>query len=125
MAPQGDAARASRPDLPAATCIIRWPPVRSKRVLQACFAGQRFPLNSAAARFHFAFRTPKSALMAALSLSSKTALITGGGSGIGLGAAIALAREGCRVAIAGRRREVLEEAAAKWKGTPPILSHAC
>jgi NADP-dependent 3-hydroxy acid dehydrogenase YdfG len=63
--------------------------------------------------------------MASTSLSGKTALITGGGSGIGLGAAVALAREGCRVAIAGRRREVLEQAAATWKGQPPILFHAC
>jgi NAD(P)-dependent dehydrogenase (short-subunit alcohol dehydrogenase family) len=62
--------------------------------------------------------------MPAVSLSGKTALITGGGSGIGLGAAMALAREGCRVAIAGRRREVLERAAAEWKGQPPILHHA-
>jgi NADP-dependent 3-hydroxy acid dehydrogenase YdfG len=63
--------------------------------------------------------------MSSTSLSGKTALITGGGSGIGLGAAVALAREGCRVAIAGRRREVLEQAAATWKGQPPILLHAC
>ena len=63
--------------------------------------------------------------MSSTSLSGKTALITGGGSGIGLGAAVALVREGCRVAIAGRRREVLEQAAATWKGQPPILFHAC
>ena len=55
--------------------------------------------------------------MTALSLSGKTALITGGGSGIGLGCAVALAREGCRVAIAGRRPEVLQQAAATWKGS--------
>jgi len=59
------------------------------------------------------------------SLTTKTALITGGGSGIGLGCALALAREGCRVAIAGRRLEVLQEAAAAWTGQPPILFHAC
>jgi NADP-dependent 3-hydroxy acid dehydrogenase YdfG len=59
------------------------------------------------------------------SLSGKTALITGGGSGIGLGAALALAREGCKVAIAGRRPEVLKEAAAQWTGQPAMLHHAC
>ena len=63
--------------------------------------------------------------MTSISLAGKTALVTGGGSGIGLGTAVALAREGCRVAIAGRRLEVLREAAAGWKGEPPILVHAC
>jgi NADP-dependent 3-hydroxy acid dehydrogenase YdfG len=55
----------------------------------------------------------------------KTALVTGGGSGIGLASAIALAREGCRVAIAGRREELLKDAAAGWGGQPPILYHSC
>jgi NADP-dependent 3-hydroxy acid dehydrogenase YdfG len=63
--------------------------------------------------------------MTSLSLSGKTALVTGGGSGIGLGCAVALAREGCRVAITGRRAEVLQEAAATWTGKPPILFQAC
>src|SRR6185503_5173969 len=44
---------------------------------------------------------------------------------IGLGAAVALAREGCRVAITGRRVEVLKEAAATWTGKPPILFQTC
>ncbi len=63
--------------------------------------------------------------MAANSLNNKTALITGGGSGIGLGCAVALAQEGCRVAIAGRREEVLKQGAATWTGQPGILYHAC
>jgi NADP-dependent 3-hydroxy acid dehydrogenase YdfG len=63
--------------------------------------------------------------MPTISLSTKTTLITGGGSGIGLGCALALAREGCRVVIAGRRLEVLKDAAATWTGQPPILFHAC
>ncbi len=63
--------------------------------------------------------------MSEVSLSGKTALITGGGSGIGLGCAVALAREGCRVAIAGRRLDVLQDAAATWTGQPPILFSAC
>jgi NADP-dependent 3-hydroxy acid dehydrogenase YdfG len=63
--------------------------------------------------------------MRATSLSDKTALVTGGGSGIGLGIALALAREGCRVAIAGRRLDVLEQAAKTWTGRPPMLHHTC
>ena len=61
--------------------------------------------------------------MGRATLAGKTALVTGGGSGIGLGIAYALAGEGCRVAIAGRRLEVLREAAATWQGQSPILSH--
>ena len=63
--------------------------------------------------------------MAANSLNNKTALITGGGSGIGLGCAVALAQEGCRVAITGRREDVLKQAAASWTGQPPIRFYAC
>jgi len=63
--------------------------------------------------------------MAAASLTGKNVLITGGGSGIGLGCAVALAREGCRVAIAGRRMEMLQQAAATWTGKPPILCQVC
>lgn len=59
--------------------------------------------------------------MARASLAGKKALVTGGGSGIGLGIALALAQEGCQVAIAGRRMEVLKQAAAMWKGDHPIL----
>jgi NADP-dependent 3-hydroxy acid dehydrogenase YdfG len=59
-----------------------------------------------------------------ITLSNKTALVTGGGSGIGLGTALALAREGCRVAIAGRRLEVLQKGAEAWLGKPSILYRA-
>ena len=57
-------------------------------------------------------------------LHGKTALVTGGGSGIGWGIALGLAQAGCRVAIAGRRVEVLLAAAQSWPGQPPILHHA-
>ncbi len=42
-------------------------------------------------------------------LTGKTAMVTGGGTGIGRGAAIALAREGAKVAVMGRRPDPLEE----------------
>lgn len=44
-------------------------------------------------------------------LEGKTAVVTGGGTGIGLGAAEALSAAGCKVVICGRRTEVLEAAA--------------
>ncbi|HVX14880.1 MAG TPA: SDR family oxidoreductase [Pirellulales bacterium] len=59
-----------------------------------------------------------------MKLSGKTALVTGGATGIGLGVAVALAQEGCRVAIAGRREDKLRTAAAGYRGTPPILYRA-
>lgn len=46
-------------------------------------------------------------------LEHRVALITGGGSGIGLGVATALAHAGCRVVIAGRNAAKLEHAAAE------------
>jgi NAD(P)-dependent dehydrogenase (short-subunit alcohol dehydrogenase family) len=42
----------------------------------------------------------------------KVAIVTGGGSGIGRAAALALLRDGWRVALAGRRKEPLEETIA-------------
>ena len=44
-------------------------------------------------------------------LGGKTAIVTGGGSGIGLGISRRLAAEGMRVFLCGRREEVLREAA--------------
>src|SRR5579862_3641646 len=45
-------------------------------------------------------------------LKNKTAIVTGAGSGIGRACAIALAREGTRVVLVGRRKERLEETAS-------------
>jgi NAD(P)-dependent dehydrogenase (short-subunit alcohol dehydrogenase family) len=48
-----------------------------------------------------------------MSVPGKAVLVTGAGSGIGQAAALALLREGHRVALAGRRRERLEATAAQ------------
>ena len=47
---------------------------------------------------------------------NKTAVITGAGSGVGAATALALAKQGWRIALVGRRGEVLEAVAAKIPG---------
>ena len=49
-------------------------------------------------------------------MSTKVAMVTGAGSGIGKATALALLRDGYRVALAGRRREALEETRAQSGG---------
>ncbi|PQA87662.1 SDR family NAD(P)-dependent oxidoreductase [Hyphococcus luteus] len=62
-----------------------------------------------------------------LQLEGKTALITGGGTGIGYGIAEALIQEGARVVILGRREQVLREAAGRLaefaEFEPEIMVH--
>lgn len=55
-------------------------------------------------------------------LDGKHALVTGGGSGLGAEIALALAREGARVTIVGRRREALEEVAARAGGIGVVVA---
>ncbi|MCI5096747.1 MAG: SDR family oxidoreductase [Rhodobacteraceae bacterium] len=54
-----------------------------------------------------------------MTLNGKHALITGGGTGIGLAIAQALVAEGAQVTITGRRLEVLQEVATK--GMHPLV----
>lgn len=49
-------------------------------------------------------------------LNGKVALLTGGGTGIGRGAAISLAAEGAKVVVLGRRPEPLNETVVEIKG---------
>jgi len=53
-----------------------------------------------------------------LILTGKNAVITGGGTGIGLAIAHNLAAHGCKVAITGRRLSVLEAACGSFNGLP-------
>ncbi|MCC5988065.1 MAG: SDR family oxidoreductase [Pararhodobacter sp.] len=53
-------------------------------------------------------------------LAGRHALITGGGTGIGLAIARALADAGAAVTITGRRLDVLEAAAAEFPGLHPL-----
>jgi NADP-dependent 3-hydroxy acid dehydrogenase YdfG len=46
-------------------------------------------------------------------LEGKTAVVTGGGTGIGRSVALMLAAEGARVVVVGRRRELLEQVVAE------------
>jgi len=55
-------------------------------------------------------------------LTGKTAVVTGGSRGIGLGIARELARSGCRVAIAGRDSRALESAVEQFKNEDLSLS---
>src|ERR1700733_855781 len=55
-------------------------------------------------------------------LQGKIGIVTGAGSGIGRACAIALAREGAKVALVGRRKERLEKTAHKMGDSALVLA---
>jgi NAD(P)-dependent dehydrogenase (short-subunit alcohol dehydrogenase family) len=58
-------------------------------------------------------------------LQGKSALVTGGGSGIGLAIARGLLREGARVAVTGRDARKLQEAARSLDSADRLMHQAC
>ena len=62
-------------------------------------------------------------LAEAFSLAGETALITGGGTGLGLGIARAFVAAGARVVITGRREDVLRSAVAELGPAADYLVH--
>jgi NAD(P)-dependent dehydrogenase (short-subunit alcohol dehydrogenase family) len=54
-------------------------------------------------------------------MQTQTAWVTGGGTGIGRGIAEALASDGFRVYISGRRDDVLNEVASSWSGSGELI----
>lgn len=60
-----------------------------------------------------------------MELKDKIVLVTGGGSGIGLGIATAFAAEGCHVFITGRTEETLKKAAESISGSGTIQYKTC
>ena len=60
-----------------------------------------------------------------LGLEGKTALVTGASMGIGRAVAVALAKEGVKLAVVARRRELLEELqeeTASWSSSTRTCS---
>ena len=69
--------------------------------------------------------SPRSSMVAGdsigLSLAGATAIVTGGGSGIGQGIAISLAQEGCHVVVTGRRASALQTTVDAGKNLPGTI----
>jgi len=55
-------------------------------------------------------------------LKNKIAIVTGSGTGIGRAIALALVREGAKVALVGRRKELLDAVANEAVGSPLVLA---
>ncbi len=60
-----------------------------------------------------------------MQLTGKTAVVTGGGTGIGAAIAVSLANEGCRVVICGRREEPLQAVVDAYDGEMSLMLRTC
>lgn len=58
-----------------------------------------------------------------MELAGRVAAVTGGGTGIGRGIAIGLAKAGCTVAVGGRRKEPLQNLEKGYDGPGAIAAH--
>ena len=58
-------------------------------------------------------------------LTNKTALVTGGGTGIGFGCARRLAEHGAKVLLVGRREDILQDAVNRMKELVPQAAISC
>jgi len=65
--------------------------------------------------------TPHLQRNALYDVTGQVALVTGGGTGIGLMISQGLATNGAKVYVGGRRKDVVEEAANSWKGDGSLI----
>src|SRR3954452_3872718 len=71
------------------------------------------------------WKHPKDTSMSIFDLTGRTAVITGGNGGIGLGIAQALHAEGCNVSIWGRNADKNKNAAASMTGKGKVATQIC
>jgi NADP-dependent 3-hydroxy acid dehydrogenase YdfG len=62
-------------------------------------------------------------LQSVYDLTNTVAVVTGGGTGIGIMIAKGLAANGAKVYIGGRRKEVLDKVASEWDGKGKLVPY--
>src|SRR4029077_20163046 len=95
-------------------------PDRLRPAQRAAAGLRRIPVDPA----NFETFLPAEVVSSMSRLSGKTALVTGGGSGIGLAVARAFLQEGARVIISGRNEDKLAQAARHLQGGDRLSYHA-